>query len=70
MPAGDRTGPEGLGPMTGRAVGYCSGSDRPGRANRFLNLLYLGRRIFGRRISDGRGLGFRPGGQGRGRNRR
>lgn len=30
MPRGDRTGPEGAGPMTGRALGYCSGNDRPG----------------------------------------
>ena len=25
MPGGDRTGPAGMGPMTGRAAGYCSG---------------------------------------------
>ncbi|MCK4238634.1 MAG: DUF5320 domain-containing protein, partial [Candidatus Lokiarchaeota archaeon] len=25
MPGGDRTGPGGLGPMTGRALGYCAG---------------------------------------------
>jgi len=30
MPQGDRTGPEGQGPMTGRAKGFCVGSDRPG----------------------------------------
>jgi uncharacterized protein DUF5320 len=27
MPHGDRTGPMGQGPKTGRAMGYCSGSD-------------------------------------------
>ena len=30
MPMGDRTGPAGRGPMTGRGLGYCSGSDTPG----------------------------------------
>lgn len=30
MPRGDRTGPAGEGPMTGRGQGYCSGSDAPG----------------------------------------
>ena len=32
MPRGDRTGPEGAGPMSGRGLGYCAGSDRPGSA--------------------------------------
>ena len=30
MPGGDRTGPMGQGPMTGRAAGYCTGSTGPG----------------------------------------
>lgn len=30
MPAGNGTGPMGLGPMTGRAAGYCAGFGRPG----------------------------------------
>jgi hypothetical protein len=30
MPAGDRTGPWGLGPRTGRGLGYCSGFQAPG----------------------------------------
>jgi len=30
MPGGDRRGPEGMGPKTGRALGYCSGSGQPG----------------------------------------
>lgn len=30
MPGGDRTGPWGRGPGTGRGLGYCSGGDRPG----------------------------------------
>jgi hypothetical protein len=33
MPFGDGTGPLGLGPLTGRAAGYCTGSGRPGFAN-------------------------------------
>lgn len=33
MPRGDRTGPAGMGPMTGRASGYCAGYDAPGYAN-------------------------------------
>ena len=54
MPGGDRTGPLGMGPMTGRAAGYCAGYNVPGYLNP----------IGGR----GRGLarGFRGGGGGRG----
>jgi len=33
MPGGDRTGPAGLGPMTGRAAGYCAGYSVPGYMN-------------------------------------
>lgn len=33
MPWGDGTGPLGLGPMTGRRVGYCSGFPVPGYLN-------------------------------------
>lgn len=33
MPRGDRTGPAGLGPMTGRAAGFCAGYPAPGYAN-------------------------------------
>jgi len=33
MPRGDGTGPRGMGPMTGRAAGYCGGSGVPGYAN-------------------------------------
>ncbi|HCK99545.1 MAG TPA: hypothetical protein DHW42_05495 [Candidatus Marinimicrobia bacterium] len=57
MPRGDGTGPNGMGPMTGRAAGYCAGYDRPG----FANPLVGGRMGFGR----GLGRGFR-GGFGRG----
>ena len=33
MPGGDRTGPVGLGPQTGRGAGYCTGNPVPGYAN-------------------------------------
>jgi hypothetical protein len=48
MPRGDRTGPAGMGPMTGRAAGYCAGYAMPGYANP-----YGGR--FGRGMGWGRG---------------
>ena len=33
MPGGDGTGPGGMGPMTGRAAGYCAGYTVPGFMN-------------------------------------
>lgn len=33
MPRGDGTGPNGVGPMTGRAAGYCGGYPAPGFMN-------------------------------------
>jgi len=33
MPAGNGTGPMGMGPMTGRAAGYCAGYPAPGFMN-------------------------------------
>ena len=33
MPGGDGTGPGGMGPMTGRAAGYCAGYPVPGYMN-------------------------------------
>ena len=36
MPLGDRAGPAGLGPMTGRGAGYCAGYSVPGYMNRVL----------------------------------
>ena len=53
MPRGDRTGPSGMGPMTGRAAGYCAGYDVPGFANPV-----GGRGGFGRGMGYGRGFGF------------
>jgi hypothetical protein len=55
MPGGDRTGPAGGGPRTGRAAGYCAGYGSPGFAN------FWGGRGYGR----GGGFGF-GGGFGRG----
>jgi hypothetical protein len=34
MPRGDRTGPFGSGPRSGRGAGYCGGTEAPGFANR------------------------------------
>ena len=33
MPAGDGTGPQGMGSRTGRGAGFCSGFNVPGFAN-------------------------------------
>lgn len=33
MPGGDRTGPAGMGPMTGRAAGFCAGYPTAGYMN-------------------------------------
>ena len=56
MPSGDRTGPAGMGPMTGRAAGFCAGYSVPDYAN-----------PIGGRGYRGFGRGFRGGGFGRGR---
>jgi uncharacterized protein DUF5320 len=56
MPGGDRTGPAGMGPMTGRGAGYCAGFQVPGYANP----------VGGRGMGMGWGRGFRGGGFGRG----
>ncbi len=55
MPRGDGMGPGGMGPMTGRAAGFCAGYPNPGFANP-----YGGRYAYG---GYGRGFG---GGFGRG----
>ncbi|MCD6434152.1 MAG: DUF5320 domain-containing protein [Candidatus Diapherotrites archaeon] len=56
MPAGDGTGPLGLGPMTGRAMGYCAGYSVPGYMNPGFG--FYGRR-FGRGLGFGRGFAWR-----------
>lgn len=48
MPGGDRTGPMGAGPMTGRGAGYCAGFAVPGFVHRF---------AFGGGFGRGRGGG-------------
>ena len=53
MPRGDGTGPAGLGPMTGRAAGYCAGYPVPGYMNPIGGRGYWG---WGRR---GGGFGWR-----------
>ncbi|HRW95319.1 MAG TPA: DUF5320 domain-containing protein [Bacteroidales bacterium] len=58
MPRGDRTGPMGQGPVTGRQLGYCSGYESPGYTKGF---------GMGRGSGRGRGLGWGMGrGYGRG----
>ena len=49
MPAGDGTGPRGMGPMTGRGAGYCAGYGAPGYVNA----------VSGRGFGMGRGRGWR-----------
>jgi len=49
MPRGDGTGPMGLGPMTGRAAGFCAGFPVPGYMNP------MGRRFWRRAFGVGRG---------------
>ncbi len=58
MPRGDGTGPEGLGPMTGRALGHCTGHASPGFTKAGGLGLARGR---GRGIGRGLARGFRGG---------
>lgn len=55
MPGGDRTGPMGMGSMTGRAAGYCAGFGASRHAHPGL----------GCGFGYGRGRGFGGGGRGR-----
>ena len=55
MPGGDRTGPLGYGPMTGKALGFCTGNPNLGYANPGFGRSYG--RGFGRGVW-GRGRGF------------
>ena len=59
MPGGDRTGPSGMGSMTGRGAGYCAGYSAPGSVNPTFG------RSFGFGFGRGIGLGFRGGRGGR-----
>jgi hypothetical protein len=61
VPRGDGTGPMGMGARTGRAAGYCDGSETPGYVHPVPG------RGFGMGFGRGRGAGGRgPGGGGRG----
>lgn len=56
MPRGDRTGPAGMGSMTGRRMGFCAGYNAPG----FMTPGYCGAgcgRGYGRGMGYGRGAG-------------
>ena len=64
MPRGDRTGPNGAGPMTGRRAGFCAGNNLPGYANPN-NFGYGGGGQFGYRGGGGGGRGGGGGGRGR-----
>jgi hypothetical protein len=61
MPFGNRTGPLGLGPMSGRGMGYCAGYGAPGYMNPAPGRGF-GRggwgRGWGRGFGRGRGRGF------------
>lgn len=49
MPGGDKTGPLGQGPLTGRRMGFCAGNENPGFS---FNAGYR------RRINQGYGAGM------------
>ena len=57
MPRGNKRGPEGAGPMTGRGMGYCAGYDVPGYANHGPEAGFG--RGMGRRNARGHGQGYR-----------
>ena len=59
MPGGDGMGPMGMGPMTGRAAGFCAGYGMPGYTNPIPGQ--------GLGMGFGRGRGFWGGGRGGGR---
>jgi len=50
MPRGDGTGPAGMGPRTGRGMGYCAGYPTPG---------YMNPGFGGQGRGLGRGMGWR-----------
>lgn len=60
MPRGDRTGPNGMGPMTGRGAGYCAGYPTAGWQNPAGGIgRGFGRGRGGYGMGFGRGMGFR-----------
>lgn len=58
MPGGDGTGPLGMGPMTGRAAGFCAGYGMPGYMNPISG---RGRGFWGRGGGRGPSTGLRAG---------
>jgi hypothetical protein len=63
MPAGDGTGPMGMGPMTGGARGYCTGYAAPGWVRPGSGGAFWGRGGYPRAGRSG-GTGFGGGGHG------
>ncbi|MBN2649307.1 MAG: DUF5320 domain-containing protein [Prolixibacteraceae bacterium] len=65
MARGDKTGPMGQGPMTGRSLGYCAGYESPGFTRGFGGGRGQGRGFGGggrgRGMAYGRGFGFNAG---------
>ena len=59
MPGGDGTGPMGMGPMTGRAAGYCAGNSVPGYMTPGPGRGFGMGGGRGRRFGRALGLGFR-----------
>ncbi len=64
MPRGDKTGPNGQGPLTGRKMGFCTGnnqpgfmSDAPGRGMGRRGGFGRGSDVGSQSMSYGRGLG-------------
>jgi len=53
MPGGDQTGPRGEGPITGRGMGFCSGSQNQGNYSHSI--------LFGRGLARGFRRGARQG---------
>jgi len=65
MPRGDRTGPMGSGPMTGRGMGYCGGSTGPDLMSPGPGYGFGRGRGFGRGFGLGGGRGWQHPGFGR-----
>lgn len=59
MPRGDKSGPIGQGPMTGRARGYCVGNDVPGYMEERSGLGMARGFRGGRKSGLGRGMAMR-----------
>ncbi len=59
MPRGDQTGPNGMGPKTGRAMGFCAGFRMPGFENQTPGGGFGQGLGMGQGFGGGRGRGFR-----------